>query len=172
MSELAPITRPAGTFEWVKEHRRLYLRSGGAQGHIMDITGAGGFAFGTHCLIRYRGRKSGRTMIQGLTYGAYAGEVVICASRGGADQPPQWYHNIRASETVDYQVATQAFRASWREPEGAERARVWAYMVDCYPFFGVYQTRTERQLQLVMMKGIEPIPVFREEDLAAAGQAG
>ena len=112
MSELAPITRPAGTFEWVKEHRRLYLRSGGAQGHIMDITGAGGFAFGTHCLIRYRGRKSGRTMIQGLTYGAYAGEVVICASRGGADQPPQWYHNIRAAGTVDYQIATQAFRAS------------------------------------------------------------
>jgi deazaflavin-dependent oxidoreductase (nitroreductase family) len=165
MSELPVITRPAGTMEWVKEHRQLYLRSGGAQGHIMDITGAGGYTFGTHCLIRYQGRKSGRTMIQALCYGAIGGEVVICASKGGADEPPQWLHNIYASETVDFQIATQAWRATWREPEGAERAKVWAYMVDCFPFYATYQARTERQIQLVMMKGIEAVPVFSEADL-------
>jgi deazaflavin-dependent oxidoreductase (nitroreductase family) len=166
VSDLPVITRPAGTFEWVKEHRRLYLRSGGTQGHIMDITGAGGYPFGTHCLIRYQGRKSGRTMIQGLCYGVVGGEVVICASKGGADEPPHWYHNIRASETVDFQIATQAFRATWREPAGEERARVWAHMVDCFPFYATYQTRTERPIQLVMMKGVESIPVFREDDIA------
>jgi deazaflavin-dependent oxidoreductase (nitroreductase family) len=171
VGEIPEITRPAGTFEWVKEHRRLYLGSGGSRGHIMDITGAGGFSFGTHCMIRYKGRKSGRTMINALTYGAIGGEVVICASKGGADEPPQWYHNVRASETIDYQIATQAFRATWREPEGAERDKVWAFMVDCYPFFGVYQTRTERRLQLVMMKDIAPIPVFREEDLLDVGRS-
>jgi deazaflavin-dependent oxidoreductase (nitroreductase family) len=159
------ITRPAGTFEWVKEHRRLYLRSGGAQGHIMDITGAGGYPFGTHCLIRYKGRKSGKTMIQGLCYGAIGGEVVICASKGGANEPPQWYHNIRSAETVDFQIATQAFRAAWREPAGAERDKVWAFMVDSFPFYATYQTRTARVIPLVMMKPIEPIAVFREADL-------
>ena len=164
MNELPEITRPAGTFEWVKEHRRLYLRWGGTQGHIMDITGAGGYSFGTHCLIRYRGRKSGRTLIQGLTYGAIAGEVVICASKGGADDSPQWYHNIRASRTVDLQIATQAYRASWREPEGAEREKVWNYMVDCYPFYANYQASTERTIPLVMMKIVESIPVMRESD--------
>jgi deazaflavin-dependent oxidoreductase (nitroreductase family) len=164
VSDLPEITRPAGTFEWAKEHRRLYLRSGGAQGHIMDITSAGGFRFGTHCLIRYRGRRSGRTMIAGLCYGVVGGEVVICASKGGADEAPQWYHNIRASETIDYQIATQAFRATWREPEGAERANVWAHMVDCFPFYAEYQTRTARPIQLVMMTGVEAVPVFREED--------
>lgn len=165
MERLPEITRPAGTAEWGKEHRRLYLLSGGVQGHIMDLTGAGAFTFGTNCLIRYKGRKSGRTMIQGLTYGAYAGEVIICNSRGGSDAPPKWYLNILASETVDFQIATQAYRATWRELEGAERAKVWAYMVDCYPFYGEYQTRTERQLQLIAMKVIEAIPVFSEDDL-------
>jgi len=169
MSEIPEITRPAGTFEWVKEHRTVYLRSGGAQGHIMDITGAGGYSFGTHCMIRYKGRKSGKTYINALTYGDIGGEVVVCASKGGADEPPQWYYNILASETVDFQIATQAFRATWREPEGAEREKVWAFMVDCYPFYGEYQTRTVRQLQLVMMKPVDPIPVFREEDLREAG---
>lgn len=166
MSEVPVITRPAGTFEWVKEHRRLYLRSGGAQGHIMDITAAGGHALGMHCLIRYRGRKTGKTMIQGLTYGAIGGEVVICASKGGADDSPQWYHNIRAAATVDFQIATQAFRATWREPEGAERDKVWAYMVDTYPFYATYQTRTDRVLPLILMTPVEPIAVFSEADLA------
>ncbi len=165
MKQLPEITRPAGTFEWVKEHRQLYLRSGGTQGHVMDITGAGGYSFGTHCLIRYRGRKSGRTLIQGLTYGAIAGEVVICASKGGADDSPQWYHNIRASRTVDLQIATQAYRASWREPEGAEREKVWNYMVDCYPFYAGYQEKTSRIIPLVMLKPLESIPVFSEADL-------
>jgi hypothetical protein len=45
------------------------------------------------------------------------------------------YHNILASATIDFQIATQAFRARWREPTGTERNKVWAFMVDCYPFY-------------------------------------
>jgi deazaflavin-dependent oxidoreductase (nitroreductase family) len=168
MSTIGGITRPAGTSEWAKEHRELYLSSGGVEGHIMDITGAGGFPFGTHCLIRYKGRKSGRTLINGLCYGDIGGEVVICASKGGAPDSPQWYHNILASETVDFQIATQAFRATWREPEGAEREKIWAFMVDCFPFYAGYQERTTRIIPLVMMKAIEPLPVFSKADLTDA----
>ena len=168
MGEIADVTRPAGTFEWVKEHRKLYLRSGGTRGHIMDLTGAGGHPFGTHCMIRYKGRKSGRTMINALSYADIGGEVVICASKGGADDSPQWYQNILASEAVDVQIATQAFRASWREPTGAEREKVWAFMVDCHPFYGVYQTRTARIIPLIMLKPTQPIAVFSEADLAEA----
>ena len=161
---IPPVTRPAGTIEWVKEHRNLYLRSGGTQGHIMDITGAGGHPFGTHCLIRYRGRKTGRTMINALCYGAIGGEVVICASKGGADDSPQWYHNILASTTVDFQIATQAYRAFWREPKDSEREKVWAFMVDCFPFYALYQTRTTRIIPLVLMKAAEPLSVFNEDE--------
>jgi deazaflavin-dependent oxidoreductase (nitroreductase family) len=91
--------------------------------------------------------------------------VVICASKGGADESPQWYHNVRAAETVDFQIATQAFRATCREPEGAEREKVWAFMVDCFPFYGVYQTLTARMIPLMLMKAVESIPVFSEADL-------
>jgi len=90
--------------------------------------------------------------------------VVICASKGGADTHPTWYLNLIADPHVDFQVATQAYRASWREPEGAEREKVWAYMQDCFPFYTSYQKSTSRILPLVMMKAIEAIPVFREED--------
>jgi deazaflavin-dependent oxidoreductase (nitroreductase family) len=150
--------------DWVGEHRDMYLRSGGAEGHIMDITAVGGRNFATHCMIKYKGRKSGKTFITALCYGDIGGEVVICASKGGADTHPEWYLNLIASPEVEFQVATQAFRGTWREPQGAEREKVWAFMQDGFPFYTTYQQTTSRVLPLVMMKPVEPIPVFKESD--------
>jgi deazaflavin-dependent oxidoreductase (nitroreductase family) len=104
--------------DWIAEHREMYLSSGGALGHIMDITAVGGRSFATHCMIRYVGRKSGKVFITPLCYGDIGGEVVIVASKGGADKHPNWFLNITAAETVDLQIATEAFRATWRVAEG------------------------------------------------------
>ena len=49
--------------DWMAKHRDIYLQSGGTQGHVMDIREVGGHAFTTHCLIRVKGRKSGKTRI-------------------------------------------------------------------------------------------------------------
>ncbi|MBF7012221.1 nitroreductase/quinone reductase family protein [Novosphingobium resinovorum] len=156
--------------DWVVEHRDMYLSSGGAQGHIMDITPVGGRSFATHCLVKYVGRKSGKVFITPLCYADIGGEVVICASKGGADHHPAWYLNIREAETVDFQIATQAFRATWREPEGAERDKVWAFVTDCHPFYATYQQSTDRVIPLVMLKAIEPVPVFKAEDATGIRQ--
>jgi deazaflavin-dependent oxidoreductase (nitroreductase family) len=156
--------------DFMAEHREMYLRSGGAQGHIMDITVVGGRRFATHCLIKYTGRKSGKTFITPLCYADIGGEVVIVASKGGADQHPAWYLNIRESHEALFQVATQAFRGTWREPEGAEREKVWNFVVDCHPFYAQYQASTRRVIPLVMMQAVEEIPVFREEEATGARQ--
>jgi deazaflavin-dependent oxidoreductase (nitroreductase family) len=150
--------------DWVSEHREMYLSSGGAQGHIMDITPVGGRAFATHCLVKYVGRKSGKVFITPLCYADIGGEVVICASKGGADHHPAWYLNLIESPQVEFQIATQAFRGTWREPEGAERQKVWDFFIDCHPFYATYQASTERVLPLVMFKAAEEIPVFRTEE--------
>lgn len=156
--------------DWASEHREMYLRSGGVQGHIMDITPVGGYAFSTHCLVRYTGRKSGKTFITGLCYVSVGGEVVVCASKGGADHHPDWYLNITASKEVEFQVATQAFRGTWREPAGTERDKVWSYMTDNFPFYTKYQASTTRTIPLVMMKARESISVFKESDATGARQ--
>ena len=150
--------------DFMTEHREMYLRSGGAEGHIMDITPVGGHPFTTHCLIKYTGRKSGKVFITPLIYGDIGGEVVIVASKGGADEHPAWYLNIRDSDEVEFQIATQAFRGTWREPQGAEREKVWNFMVDVFPSYAGYQASTSRQIPLIMMKAVEPIPVFKESD--------
>ena len=156
--------------DWVTEHRRAYLRSGGAEGHIEDLTPVGGHDFGTHCLIRHTGRKSGKVFIVPLCYGAIGGEVVIVASKGGADTHPEWYPNLLAGSPLSFQIATQAWEATWREPQGDERRKVWDFMVDGYPFYANYQKSTAREIPLIMMHGERSIPVFREEDATGVRQ--
>jgi deazaflavin-dependent oxidoreductase (nitroreductase family) len=151
--------------QWAIDHKHRYLRSGGTEGHVMDITAYGGLAFTTHCLLRTRGRKSGKTYINPLIYGDIGGEVVIVASKGGADEHPDWYLNLRANPHVDFQIATQAFRATWREPENVERHAIWNFMVEMYPPYLAYQTSTERRIPVVMMSPMEATEVFREDEI-------
>jgi deazaflavin-dependent oxidoreductase (nitroreductase family) len=155
---------------WMITHREDYLRSGGTIGHIADLTAVGGRVVGTHCLIKYVGRKSGRIFITPLCYGIVGGEVVIVGSKGGADHHPDWYLNLVARPEVEFQIAAQAWRGAWRSPEGAERTKVWDHMVDNYPFYANYQASTERVIPLVMMTCGEEIPLFKESDATGVRQ--
>ena len=148
--------------DWKTEHLEMYLGSGGTRGHIVDVSDIGGHKFTTTLLLRYIGRKSGNTIITPLIYGDIGGEVVIVASKGGADRHPAWYLNVAASKELHFQVATQAYRATWREPRGAERGRVWDFMVGVFPPYKSYQASTAREIPLVMMAPIEPVDIFRQ----------
>ena len=157
MAEIAKARR-----NWKDDHLGTYLRSGGAEGHIVDVSDIGGHKFTTTLLLKVVGRKSGKTRINPLIYGDTGGEVVIVASKGGADHHPAWYLNIKDSKEIDFQVATHAFHGTWREPQGAERAKVWDFMVGVFPPYKSYQASTDREIPLVMLSADEPIDIFRE----------
>lgn len=146
---------------WKEDHLGMYLRSGGAEGHIIDVSDIGGHKFTTTLLLQLVGRKSGQTRINPLIYGDIGGEVVIVASKGGADHHPAWYHNIKDSPEIDFQIATQAFRGTWREPQGGERAKVWEFMVGIFPPYKSYQASTHREIPLVMLCADQPIELFK-----------
>jgi deazaflavin-dependent oxidoreductase (nitroreductase family) len=146
--------------DWAAEHLQTYLSSGGTRGHILDLSSVGGNALTTHCLLRCAGRKSGKVHGKPLIYGNFGGEIVVVASKGGADDHPAWYLNIRDSETVGVQIATQAFDATWREPEYEERHQVWSYMTDLYPPYIAYQASTTRHIPVVMLTAVRPVEVF------------
>jgi len=152
----------ATRLDWVGEHRRNYLRSGGAEGHIVDLREIGGRQFTTTLLLQTIGRKSGAKRITPLIYGDSGGEVVVVASKGGADIHPAWYLNLRESQEVAFQIATQAFRGNWREPTQEECPYVWAFMVNLYPPYKEYQRATAREIPLVMLSALTHIEVFKE----------
>jgi deazaflavin-dependent oxidoreductase (nitroreductase family) len=109
------------------------------------------------------GRKSAKVHVRPLIYGNVGGEIVIVASKGGADTHPGWYLNVLESNTIGVQITTQAFEATWREPEGEERHQVWAYMAHLDPPYLTYQQSTNRQIPLVMLTPVRPIDVFSAE---------
>jgi deazaflavin-dependent oxidoreductase (nitroreductase family) len=144
------------------EHLEMYLNSGGAEGHIVDLRDIRGHQFTTTLLLRTTGRKSHETRITPLIYGDIAGEVVVVASKGGADHHPAWYLNIKDSKEIGFQVATQAFRATWREPAPEERAKIWDFMVGIFPPYKDYQASTDREIPLVMFAAQETTERFEK----------
>ena len=158
-------TPRTGMYDWQKAHLQRYLVSGGAEGHLYDFGPINDEGYQPICLIRHIGRKTGRTLIVPLIYGMVEGEIVIVASKGGSPTHPAWYLNIAGTSEIEVQIATQAFRASWREPAEAERQRIWDQMVAIYPPYAEYQQSTDRLIPLVLMKPVAGIPVFGEAAL-------
>lgn len=158
-------TTPPGMHRWQEQHLRRYLQSGGAEGHFYDFSPLNGAGYQPVCLIKHVGRKTGRTLISPLIYGMVAGEIAIVASKGGSPAHPAWYRNLTAANEVEVQIATQAFRATWREPANVERRRIWDQMVAIYPPYADYQESTDRLIPVVLMKPVATVPVFKETEL-------
>jgi len=150
---------------WAQEHVNTYLASGGTKGHVMDIRWMDAHRFTTMLLMRYKGRRSGKTMIIGIHYVNIAGEVVIFGSKGGSDRHPEWYLNLKAGSPVAFQVATQAFDATWREPEGEEWNYISKHLEYVSPHYKQYIRMTERRIPIVMLKAQDEIPVFKKSEI-------
>ena len=153
------------TQNFVDDHRGLYLRTGGAEGHIVDLSHAGARGLLPTLLLKTRGRRTGKTLIAPLIYGVFGDEWVVVGSKGGATDHPAWFLNLEAQPEAAFQIATQAFRASWRLAQGEARAAVWTYMEHLYPPYADYRLAAgAREIPLVLLRPIEQTPVFTAED--------
>jgi deazaflavin-dependent oxidoreductase (nitroreductase family) len=103
------------------------------------------------------GRKSGRPRTVVLTSPVRDGDaIVVVASRGGDNHHPAWFLNLRDNPDVDVVLGREPkrpMRARIADP--SERARLWPQVVARYKGYGDYQTRTDREIPLVLL---EPRP--------------
>ena len=150
------------TLDSVARHRNTYVETGGREGHVWDFSAIGGHPFTTTLLLETFGRRSGERRITPLIYGDIHGEVLIVASKGGADVHPGWYFNLAASDEATIRIGTQAFRATWREPQGEERERLWAFMEAVYPPYADYQKATGRRIPLICFKPGAAVGVLQD----------
>ena len=100
------------------------------------------------------GRKSGQPRAVMLTSPLQEGStVVIVASRGGDDQNPAWFLNLRDDPNVEVSLKgapKQPMTARVATPE--ERARMWPKIIADHKNYGGYQKRTEREIPLVLLE--------------------
>jgi deazaflavin-dependent oxidoreductase (nitroreductase family) len=125
------------------EHVRRYRETGGELGHDWKGTQT--------LLLTTKGRRSGQPRTTPLIYGRHGDDYLIVASKGGSDEPPAWYENLRAEPEVELQVRDERFRAKARTASSDEKAELWRTMVAEWPAYDDYQRRTDRDIPVVVL---------------------
>ncbi|MEO6887251.1 MAG: nitroreductase family deazaflavin-dependent oxidoreductase [Jatrophihabitantaceae bacterium] len=127
-----------------QEHVDAYRASGGAQGY--DWRGT------TILLLTTTGRKSGQERTSALIYRDYEDAYLIVASKGGADAPPAWFVNLSADPHVQVQIKGERFAATARVATAEEKPAMWQHMTEVWPDYDEYQTKTEREIPIVVLE--------------------
>ena len=126
-----------------REHVERYRETDGEEGHEWRGT--------TALLLTTTGRRSGEKRTLPLIYQADGDRYVIVASNGGSKDHPGWYYNLVVDSNVDVQVLGDHFKARASTAEGDERDRLWKLMTAAWPAYDEYQTKTDRQIPVVVL---------------------
>ena len=127
-----------------KEHVDRYRATDGAEGYDWNGT--------TILLLETTGRKSGKSYTHPLIYRDHDAGYLIVASKGGDPNPPEWFRNLEANPEVGVQIKGDRFRAHARVATADEKPEMWQRMVEVWPDYDNYQTKTERQIPIVVLE--------------------
>src|ERR1700688_1168732 len=140
--------------DWIKDHISRYVATDGADGYLWDASIGGGKGMVATLLLTTVGRKSGRVLTLPLIFGRSGADYVVVASKGGAPTHPAWYLNLQANPEVKVQVKAEKFTARAHTADAAERAALWPKMVEIYGPYADYQTKTDRQIPVVVLQRV------------------
>ena len=126
------------------EHVRRYEETDGAEGYEWQGT--------TTLILGTTGRKSGQHRKNALIYQKHGDDYLIVASKGGADEPPAWYLNLKANPEVEVQVKGDKFTARARTATAQEKPELWSIMTKVWPAYNDYQKKTDREIPVVVLE--------------------
>jgi len=106
-------------------------------------------------LLHTTGAKTGAERVNPVMFLADGDRLVVFASKAGAHTNPDWYHNLRANPRVTVEIGSETRDAVARVAEGEERDRFWDEQKRSWPGFANYETKTSRQIPVVVL---EPAP--------------
>lgn len=99
------------------------------------------------------GRKTGAPRTVMLTSPVHDDDqVVLVASYGGDDRHPQWFLNLRDNPKVELTMGGKKRPMQARVATSDEKAELWPRVVAGYKGYAQYQTRTERDIPLVILE--------------------
>jgi deazaflavin-dependent oxidoreductase (nitroreductase family) len=133
--------------DWVKSHIDKYVKTGGEEGHEWQ---PGVYTL----LLTTTGRKSGEQRRTALIYQPDGDNYAVVASNGGSQGHPTWYLNLLADPNARVQVGADEFVARARTASAEERPRLWALMNEVWPAYNEYQTKTDREIPVVILERV------------------
>lgn len=124
-------------------HSELFRRSGGRMG--------GSFKKAPVLLLTTTGKRSGQARTVPLLYLRDGDALVLVASYGGDDRAPAWFHNLLANPEVRVELSGTKATMRARVADAQEKARLWPQVVAMYSGYAKYQTKTQRDIPLVVL---------------------
>jgi deazaflavin-dependent oxidoreductase (nitroreductase family) len=111
----------------------------------------GNFEGAPMLLLHTTGARSGKDRVSPMMYRDLGGPIAVFASKAGAPDHPDWFHNLVANPDVTAEIGaeTRSFRA--RTAVGEERDGIWAQQKADYAAFGVYEAKTTREIPVVIL---------------------
>ena len=102
-------------------------------------------------LLHTTGTKSGQERVNPMMYQDLGGALAVFASKAGAPDNPEWFHNLVATPLVSVEIGTETKAFTARVAEGAERNPIWEKQKADYPGFAEYETQTTRIIPVVIL---------------------
>ncbi len=102
-------------------------------------------------LLSTAGRTTGKTHTVPLLYLQDGDDLVVIASWGGRDNHPEWYLNLLANPAATAQVNGSRIPVTAQTAPPDQRSRLWPKVLKAYDGYRVYQSRTDREIPLVIL---------------------
>jgi deazaflavin-dependent oxidoreductase (nitroreductase family) len=111
----------------------------------------GQFAGAPLLLLHTTGAKTGQERVNPVMYQAVGDGYAVFASKGGAPDHPDWYHNLVANPRVRAEIGTETvdFTAHVADPQ--TREAIWTEQKSAYPGFAEYEQKTTRQIPVIIL---------------------
>ncbi len=105
-------------------------------------------------LLHTVGAKTGQQRVNPMMYQAVPDGYAVFASKGGAPDNPDWYHNLLAHPRVTAEIGVRTVDLRARVAEGDEREKIWSAQKAAYPGFADYEQKTTRQIPVIVLEPV------------------
>jgi deazaflavin-dependent oxidoreductase (nitroreductase family) len=126
-----------------EEHIKAYRESDGEVGYLWNGVPT--------LLLTAKGRRTGEARTSALIFARDGDDYLVVASMGGWPTHPQWYLNVSANPAAEIQVKGEHIPVVARTASPEEKPRLWKIVSDQWPNYDVYQSRTERDIPVVVL---------------------
>jgi deazaflavin-dependent oxidoreductase (nitroreductase family) len=105
-------------------------------------------------LLHTVGARSGQERVNPMMYRRIGDNYAVFASKAGAPTNPDWYHNLVANPAVTAEIGGDTVRLHARVAGPDERDSIWTAQKTEYPGFADYETKTTRQIPVVILEPV------------------
>ena len=102
-------------------------------------------------LLHSVGAKSGQTRVSPMMYLPDGDRFLVFASKGGAPDKPDWYHNLKANPDATIEVGDDTVDVRAEELPRAERDEKYAEQAALFPGFADYEKKTDRVIPVLAL---------------------